>query len=333
MADPIPPPDSCPITWQPHALAPVFHGRRDYGPRQGGAPVPLRVFFPSIDVSPPTAAALAGCGRYPAILFAHGSCPGDANHYQRWVQLPAQLARAGYVVVVPQIPDISTTPRPTHPALDAMADILQWLRHRWEHRQVLMPADATGIAGHSFGGVLTALFALTHDVAAYAAVGGDWHGSGLFPIIDIRQPKLVIWGVDEPFSQLTEQQWDKLSAPKHRAVFENGEHWDYLPSGQSPCHAERGTCPHIPAATTDLLTMFFGRYLPPELFPDLPSRIPKNLVPPRLVLSPEQKPFANDYLLGMRALDTHAECGVTLTEETPTPYDGSASFAIGLENI
>jgi hypothetical protein len=333
MADPIPPPDSCPITWQPHALAPVFHGRRDYGPRQGNAPVALRVFFPSIDASPATASILAGCGRYPAILFAHGQCQGDANHYRRWVQLPAQLARAGYVVVVPQIPDILTTPNPAHPALEAMADTLGWLRRTWEHRQVLMPAEATGVAGHSFGGVLTALFALTHEVAAYAAVGADWHGSGIFPILDIRRPKLVIWGVDDIFSQLTEQQWDDMSTPKHRAVFANGQHWDYLPPGQSPCHPERGACPHIAASAADLLTMFFGRYLPPELFPDLPSRIPSDLFPPELDLTREQEPFAANYLVGMPALGPHRECDVTLTEETPSPYDGGASFAIGLANI
>ena len=45
---PIPPRAGCPIGWQPSALTPVFHGYRTYAPADG-APVPLRVFYPSAD--------------------------------------------------------------------------------------------------------------------------------------------------------------------------------------------------------------------------------------------------------------------------------------------
>ena len=37
---PLPPPTSCPISWQPAALTPVFYGARDLGP-EDGAPVRL----------------------------------------------------------------------------------------------------------------------------------------------------------------------------------------------------------------------------------------------------------------------------------------------------
>lgn len=336
MANPIAPPASCPIAWQPNALAPVFYGYREYGPGQGNAPVPLRVFFPSIDASPEMGSILAGCGRYPVILFAHGHCPRDeAVTYLRWVLLPAQLARAGYVVVVPQIPSIGTNPSPTHPALAAIANILAWLRHTWEHRQVLMPPKATGVAGHSFGGLHTAQVALTNsDVAAYAALSADWHNwaGQQLPILGIQQPKLVLEGGDELFPGLSDTEWNALSAPKHRAIFKNGDHWSYLPAEEIlPCPSPRGPCPYIPAATADLLTMFFGKYLPPELAPQLPSSIPGNLFPPRLVLTPAQKPFAKNYLEGMRALSGHKDCGVTLIPAAY--YSGAAAMGIGLANI
>jgi hypothetical protein len=36
------------------------------------APVPLRVFMPSVDGAVLDAPILEGCGRYPVILLAHG---------------------------------------------------------------------------------------------------------------------------------------------------------------------------------------------------------------------------------------------------------------------
>src|SRR4029450_10313809 len=100
----IPPGAGCPIGWQPSALTPVFHGYRTYGPADG-APAQLRVFYPSADWPDSNVLMLEGCGSYPVILFAHGHCPGD-NHPYRWFRLPAQLARSGYVVVVPELAGI-----------------------------------------------------------------------------------------------------------------------------------------------------------------------------------------------------------------------------------
>jgi hypothetical protein len=114
------PPPTCPIGWQPDALTPVFFGFRDLGPADG-APVDLRVLFPTVDEDPATATILAGCGGYPLILLAHGHCFGDPDNYLRWLQLPAQLARAGYVVVVPRLAGIETG---THPATPDHPDLL-----------------------------------------------------------------------------------------------------------------------------------------------------------------------------------------------------------------
>lgn len=101
---PTPPPATCPIGWQPAALTPVFFGARSLGTADG-APVSLRVFFPSLDGAVETAPLLEGCGRYPLVLFCHGHCIGEVGeaHHRRWFRIPAQLARAGYVVVVPHL--------------------------------------------------------------------------------------------------------------------------------------------------------------------------------------------------------------------------------------
>jgi hypothetical protein len=95
--------DDCPIAWRPTALAPVFYAYRDYG-TAGGAPGDVRVFFPSLDGSPDSGEILRDCGRYPLIVFAHGHCSTDTDHYLKRFEVPAVLARAGYVVAVPRLP-------------------------------------------------------------------------------------------------------------------------------------------------------------------------------------------------------------------------------------
>jgi hypothetical protein len=312
---------TCPIGWQPNALTPVFYGARTYGAAQS-APVSLRVYFPSLDGAVESAPILSGCGRYPVVLFAHGDCHPDPNHFRKWVQLPAQLARSGYVVVVPQLPAISMHPSAeSHPALGAIAGSLAWLRQRWEYRSVLMPAAATGIAGHSFGALLAARYARANIVAGFAGLSGVWQDwpAGSPPIVGLAGPKLLLWGGPEDrFTSLSDAQWNGLSTPKHRAVFATGVHWDYLPAGQTPCDATRGPCGLIPSAAADLVTMFFAKYLPPELSPHLPGRVPDNLVPPALVLTREQEFYAGAHLVGMRNMPGRAGCGVALTAVTGT---------------
>jgi dipeptidyl aminopeptidase/acylaminoacyl peptidase len=106
------------------------------------------VFFPSLDGAVFSTPILEGCGRYPLILFAHGHCD-ESEHYKKWYLLPAQLARSGYVVVVPELPGIAIHPsNEDHPALQRMVDIVSWIREYWEHRNNLLPAQSTGVAGH-----------------------------------------------------------------------------------------------------------------------------------------------------------------------------------------
>lgn len=320
---PLPPPrDSCPIGWQPSALAPVFYGARDLEPADG-APVPLRIFFPSLDGAVFTAPILDGCGRYPLILFAHGHCPGGVRLHEQWFLLPAQLARSGYVVVVPLL---AGTASGTHPSendgdLATLTAVIQWAREEWEHRDVLMDAAATGIAGHSFGALVAARFASEGGIAAFAGLSGVWQDwpSGPLPIAGVDAPTLLVWGgPEDSFTQLSDAAWNQLARPRHRAVFSEGLHWDYLPVGASPCDTRRGACRYLAAATADLVTMLFAKYLPPELATDLPGRIPDDLTPPPLILTPEQEFFAGGFLYGMRAIQGSEGCALELDWATPT---------------
>jgi len=333
-----PVPSSCPISWQPNALAPVFHGFRDYDP-SSGAPAPMRVFFPSLDGSPYAAEILKGCGRYPLIIFAHGHCQGAVELFKQWYQLPAQLARAGYVVAVPHLANIGAHPSGNDTDLNTLSAVLQWMRSTWEHRDAIMPAPATGISGHSFGGVLAARLANAGGFVAYASLSGvhiDWPDSH-FPILALSIPKLFIMGKpgEDSFTTLSDTMWNALSVPKHRALFKNGLHWDYLPDGQTPCHPSRGPCPHVAGATADLVTMFFARYLPPELNPNLPNSVPETLVPPALSLTAEQQFYAGSYLNGFVSLQGNPDCRIELypSPDRVVPYVVSSPRASAEQDV
>jgi hypothetical protein len=343
---PLPPPAGCPIGWQPTALTPVFYGVRDYDPSPvadpglSPGPVPerpparLRVFFPSLDGAVFDAAILEGCGRYPLILFAHGHCQGDANQFLKWFQLPAQLARSGYVVVVPQLTGIGGHPSSDQATQQTLVATLGWMRERWEHRATLLPAPATGLAGHSFGALHAGILATKTQVAAVASLSGVWidwpGGAGQRPILIGAVPRLFTWGTD-PFSErdaiLPDSLWSQIALPKHRAVFSNAEHFDYLYAPQLPCRGTTGPCRYVGEAAADLITMFFARYLPPELAPDLPGRVPDTLVPPPLQLTGEQEFFAGGHLIGMGLFNGNAHCQVAITRELPT--DRAVPFLVG----
>ena len=317
------PPPTCPIGWQPDALTPVFFGVRDIGPA-GGAPVELRVFFPSVDGDPATATILAGCGRYPLIMFGHGHCVRDQDNYRRWFHLPSQLARAGYVVVVPRLSgiEVGTHPAtPDHPDLATQHAVAAWTRGDWEHAEVLLGSPMTGLAGHSFGAMLSARFALETPSRAYVGLSGTWgdwlQGPVPVPLPSLTVPNLLVWGGASDLFTDIGSSWDQLVSPRHRVVFRNGEHWDYLPDTDIPCALTRGLCDGLGPAVDDVVTMFFGRYLPSELAVDLIERIPASLVPPPLELTPEQQPFASAFLTGLSVLRDEAGCEVTIDQVAP----------------
>lgn len=321
---PIPPVASCPIGWQPSALTPVFYGVRDFGTADG-APLAVRIFFPSLDGDVFTASMLKGCGRYPVIVFCHGDChPDSGDHYKKWFTLPAQLARSGYVVMVPQLRDISTHPSGDQGTQQALVDALTWIRDTWEHRDALMPSPATGIAGHSFGGLHAGILATKVPAQAVAYLSGVWVDwpSGPRPIEVLQLPQLFTWGtapaVPEPDAMLPDSFWQQLARPRHRAVFANGQHWDYLFNEQTPCDSSRGPCGRVGWAAMDLVTTFFANYLPPELWPNLPDRVPDDLRPPPLALTPEQEFYAGGHLVGLDLFEADSACSVEIREDLLT---------------
>jgi hypothetical protein len=303
----------CSIPWRPNSLAPVFYGMRDVGPTDG-APATARV-------SPEGAAILTDCGSYPLIVFAHGHCKDDTDHYLKWIELPAQLARAGYVVAVPQLPEIAggTSPSEANADLARLRDLVTWMRSGWVHRSILAPAPSTGLVGHSFGAGLAGRLATEGNLRAYASLSGH---VAISEAIDV--PKLFTWGFPtsdpaEFLVPISPNDWADLGTPKHRIVFKELAHWDYLPSGRTACGQVRGDCPHSGVVAWDLVTMFFGNYLPPPAVPDLPGRIPPTLIPPPLDLTPKQQFFAGGWLSGVGLLQGASDqCEVTISFGTST---------------
>ncbi len=117
------------------------------------------------------------------------------------------------------------------------------------------------------------------------------------------------------FTELPESIWNQLPRPRHRVVFAEGEHWDYLGPVDVPCRPGRGPCHGLGAATDDLVTMFLAKYLPPELATDLPDRVPPSMEPPEMVLTPEQEFFAGAHLVGFDALEGDTACALQVSFE------------------
>ena len=338
-------PAECSIGWQPSVFTPVFYGHRDHTVRLPlrpevlstevarpgpGAELPgitarLRVFYPSIDGSPADAPVLRNCGRYPLVVFAHGHC-GEADHFQKWFELPATLARCGNVVLVPELPATNggTSPSQNDAEVDLLRRLIRWARVDSEYAAVLMPDPATGLAGHSFGAGLTGRLVVENlvSVKAHASLSGTYP-SGLQPR---TLPKLATWGTGGEDLLVPIEDWqDRLAAPAHVVEVHGAGHWDYLPPGRSTCTGQRGECTLVPSLAADVVALFFARYMPPERWADGPSswlplpwfRVSRSLQPPPLLLTTEQRFFAGGHFAAWALLDERAGCGLTLNWKIP----------------
>lgn len=333
-------PETCPIGWQPSVLTPVFYGVRELGeppvvglasaaglargPVPFGAPGRARVFFPSLDGSVFSAPILEGCARYPLVIFCHGSCPTDAAPYHQWFELPATLARSGYVVLVPHLPAVQDGSNPSgdNNDLALLAAYEEWMRTSWEHRDLLMPAPNTAVVGHSFGALLAGRYAADSAARAYASLSGVWSdwSDGPTPISTLGVPKFFTWGKQDSefdaFTEIRDADWAAMPRDKHRAVFPGAGHWDYLRPGISGCEESRGDCPLVGMVTRDLVATFLGKYLPPENWPDLFRCLPDSLIAPRHPLTFEQEFYAGSHLMGLRLLADAKDCEVRLAWTT-----------------
>lgn len=340
---------ACPIAWKPSVFAPVFYGYQDTiavrppvahpGSRAAAAtagltgPVgqhqslghPVRVWFPSLDGSPQHAPILEGCGRYPLVILAHGSCPADEDHYQLWHELPAVLARSGYVVVVPHLNLGAPSGNETEQAL--IGTLAAWARSGWEHSGLVMPPPATGLVGHSWGAGLLGHVAAEspESYAAYVSLSGVEVPGAMHRT---RLPTLFTWGGDLGLEVLGVQvsAWEGLTPPAHVAELHHAGHWDYLPAGRSQCdelngRPQRGSCRLTAFLAADIVACFLTRYLRPEgvpvvrLGPLTLNVIEPSLRPPRFfpqTLTSEQKFFAGGHLQAWTSVPSRDDCGVTL---------------------
>ena len=347
LIDPAP---GCPIPWKPSVFAPVFYGYEDtmaifppvvhsgvddeaaasasarIGPGHVfGSGRQVRVWFPSLDGSPQHARILEGCGRYPLVILAHGSCPEDEDHYRKWFEFPAALARSGYVVVVPTLH--LGAPSGNEAEQRLIGELARWARSEWAHGDLVMPAPATALVGHSWGAGLLGHVAARApgSYAAYVSlsgveVPGEMHRSTL--------PTLFTWGGDVSLEVLGVpiSQWERLASPAHVAEFQDAGHWDYLPAGRSSCDEEhgrplRGTCTLTPFLAADIVACFLTRYLRPEGVPFVSwgpfdfFEIQRSLRPPLFYpyyLTAAQEFYAGSHLRAWGAVPSRDDCGVAL---------------------
>jgi len=310
------PAESGGVDWTPDVLHPVFYGFQDLDPADG-APATLRIWYPTYEGFTDGPPILKMCViRWPVVLFLHGQppCP-DVNYYRRWAMLPAVLARSGYVVVVPSHTAIFPAEAES-PAVQNALEALDWVRGGWEHsRWVDSQAEATAVAGHSYGALLAARVAQARPaIAAYVGLSGPWlEFSSPLPVLQaIGAPSFFMWGTGDPIDSAFESLdggglWDQVPSPKHAGVFP-GEHFDYL-RPWAGCNFSRGSCTLIEAVAAELAALFIARHAPVNISS---SQIPLTLEPPDVVLTQAQQFFAGGHLSGLSQFETQAGCSLGL---------------------
>lgn len=332
--EPVPPPQG-----QPSILAPVFYGHADHLPT-GALRTPARVFYPSLDGSPQDAAMLTGVGRYPVVLLLHGMCVHEPEMYRRWDLLPAQLARSGYVVIVPKIANIPPF-SDDNPDIAVATGALDWLRTEWTHRAELMPRPMTAVVGHSWGALLGGFVAqrlrAQQSLSAFASLSGGWLESPTIPppqlALDVAT--LFTWGTgsSDNFTNLEGANASVLSAvagSRHVVRFLRGEHWDYFRAGTIACEkGMRGPCTLLRPLAADFVTSFLSRYMPPQHHSALSTSITHTLVPPPLDLTPAQAFYAGGHLQGFAAIAGAQTCSVTHSWRLPPFLEGSMVLGAG----
>ncbi len=340
-----PSPRDADIDWQPTVLTPVFFGVTEHA-NEPHLPGEVRVFYPSLDGAVAGAKLLTAPERFPLIVFLHGNC-NEPAHYKRWYRLPAALARSGYIVAVPNLPNIREGYRPwdennnDHQLVNLT---LSWLRNRSEFSDSLTSREI-GIIGHSFGALLGGDMVrrirgsrVTHRYP-YMSLSGVWRQWREFPFDELLTPSLFAWGTaadpgSEIYAQLITPEgndvlWGQIPAPKHYIQFKGTHHWDWLPAGTEDfCGLtdERGPCDLAMPLAADFACTFFNRYLSPP-GSDVAEKIGNSLVAPPLELNKEQEFFAGGHLVGMTRVSDRAGCAVSHNWELSR--GGSGSIRLG----
>lgn len=256
-------------------------------PGRAGSPptsqLAVRIYFPSLDGSPQDAALLSGCRRFPLVIFVHGDC--DANPYEQWVDIPAQLARSGYVVAVTNYGKMLAN----GDAADTMLLhlVYNWIRNLSPYAGSLVPAPSTAVMGHSHGGTLAAQLAGEIPIAAFASLIGESNYASAQPG-SIKVPSLFFWVpfdatavnsttgevlLEPPGAAITNAtgSWLGVQIRTHAVVFRNGRHADYMQTFTAGKCDQSGPCPWVRSMTADFLTAFLSKYMPPEAAAVTPS--------------------------------------------------------------
>lgn len=325
--------DDCALGWQPSVVAPVFYGFTDLDV-DDGLPGRVRVFYPSTDGSPDNAPILAGCGRYPLVVFLHGQC-NEGDHYLVWDLVPAQLARSGYVVAVPELPSTPPFGGAANPDIALVEQVLIWMRASWAHAGMLMPRPMTAVVGHSWGAMLGAFVAIRLQaqgaVSAYASLSGgwlEWPSTPPRPLSSLNLAAMFMWGTgsSDIFAALdgaAASLWAEPQGATHKVVFREGEHWDYLREGSTTCGHWWGPCSLVKSLAADFLTTFLSHYMAPEKWTLLSATIPHSLLPPPFDLTDEQEAFIGGHLFGLSQIGETAGCSLTHTWRLP-PFGGGS---------
>jgi len=303
------------VTWAVDAAHPVFYGAQDLTVAGDGVPADMRIYYPSADGTPSTARMLACGSAWPVVLFLHGQppdgLPGPYN--QRWFVLPAELARSGYVVVVPNYNAQLATAADAPAMVSAAMQDVSWARHNWAHSdRVDQRPERTAVMGHSYGAILAARVAAAHpEMGAFVSLSGpfDELGDAQALLQSITVPALYMWGRNLLFEDLDVfgDRWNRLTRLRYAAVFD-GEHFDYL-RPQDSGGAPRGSCPLIGGTAADLATLFVS---PRVRVGSSTTVFPLDLSVPAVTLTPQQQFYAGGHLTTLGQLNTTAGCHVNI---------------------
>lgn len=341
-------PQSCPIPWRPNVTAPVFYGYQDitYIPRPdlmfAGGDVfdprflkkeNVRIFYPSLSPIPENASFLLGCGQYPLVVFLHGQCQRDPQGvYKFWHHIPAQIARSGYVVVVPQL---GSPHWQDNFHIELMEKMISWFRNRWNFRNQL--ADSVGIVGHSNGGLLGGRLAQRMRCAAYVSLSAGWGGTFNspfpegHPLPSLHTPSMFTWGTHESTEAILDGSnanlFDMVNAPKYTISFEGAQHYDYIRANSGSRCGQETTDEifnDVGLFTADFITLFLTKFMPPPgANIQIDSGLGYTLTAP---LSPEQQSFLVGHLMGIQLL-----FGTALNFKLSWYLDNGETGEFGLE--
>ena len=323
-------PEEPPVSWTPAPLTPVWSGFEDFSPSDG-APMDLRVWFPSLTSG---GSLLRDRGRFPLIVLVNGQCREDSRPHLHWGPIATSLARSGYIVAAPDFG--GRIHFASQADFDRLDSSVQWVRGTSPFSSVTFPFEI-GIAGHSYGGLLAIRYALRAalpPVSTVAVLGSAVSEDA--ENLDLLRDRFVgfrlfCWGGADLFGQVPDRDWADAAGPGHAVRCSHANHWDcFPPSPPTPCAtglAERGPCADTSKLTTDVVTIFFGKYLHPHLGPLPSNHMPNSLIPPPLTLTAEQLPFAEGHLEAFRELDDGTECsGDSRWRTSFTPQTGSTTF-------